>query len=70
MKCKSYWLCGLGRYAMGFISALLGNAEALETVEAILDDEKNHRDVGFEEGGANNFLYYPLRFSISAFTEG
>lgn len=25
IKCKSYWLCGLGGGAMGFISALLGN---------------------------------------------
>lgn len=24
VKCKSYWLCGLGGYAMGFASALLG----------------------------------------------
>ena len=24
IKCKSYWLCGLGGYFMGFISALLG----------------------------------------------
>jgi len=24
IKCKSYWLCGLGGYAMGFVSSLLG----------------------------------------------
>ncbi len=24
VKCKSYWLCGLGGYVMGFISSLLG----------------------------------------------
>lgn len=24
IKCKSYWLCGVGGYFMGFISALLG----------------------------------------------
>lgn len=24
IKCKSYWLCGLGGYFMGFVSALLG----------------------------------------------
>ncbi len=100
IKCKSYWLCGLGGYVMGFISALLGrrgimactwavesvvvnhldnqiaylsqkqDKEALETVEAILEDEKNHRDVGFEEGGASNVLYFPVRFAISTFTEG
>jgi len=30
----------------------------------------NHRDVGFEEGGADNIWYKPLRFAISTFTEG
>lgn len=24
IKCKSYWLCGAGGYAMGFVSSLLG----------------------------------------------
>ncbi len=24
VKCKSYWLCGLGGYVMGFISSILG----------------------------------------------
>jgi 3-demethoxyubiquinol 3-hydroxylase len=24
VKCKSYWLCGLGGYVMGFVSALFG----------------------------------------------
>ncbi len=100
VKCKSFWLCGLGGYVMGFVSALLGRRgimactwavenvvvnhlhnqiiylkdkndhEALETVEAILEDEQNHRDVGFHEGGTQNILYQPLRFAISTFTEG
>jgi len=100
VKCKSYWLCGVGGYFMGFVSALLGrrgvmactwavesvvvdhlhnqiaflksknDIEALEAVEAILEDEQNHRDIGFEEGGAGNILYKPLRFAISTFTEG
>ena len=100
VKCKSYWLCGVGGYFMGFISALLGkrgimactwavesvvvnhlhsqieylsqkqDREALGTVEAILEDEQNHRDVGYAEGGASNMLYYPLRLAISMFTEG
>lgn len=100
VKCKSYWLCGLGGYFMGFVSALLGrrgimactwavesvvvehlhnqilflkdkkDAEALEAVEAILEDEQNHRDVGLEGGGADNIWYKPLRFTISMFTEG
>ena len=100
VKCKSYWLCGVGGYFMGFFSALLGrrgilactwavesvvvnhlqnqidylrdkeDQSALETVEAILEDEKAHRDAGFEESGSGNILYQPLRFMISAFTEG
>lgn len=100
VKCKSYWLCGLGGYVMGFISGLMGrrgimactwavenvvvnhlhsqisylrnkdDLEALKAVEAILEDEQNHRDTGFEAGGTGNILYQPLRFLISTFTEG
>jgi len=74
VKCKSYWLCGLGGYFMGFISSLMGrrgimactwavenvvvghlynqikylqnkdDLAALQAVEAILEDEQNHRD--------------------------
>lgn len=100
IKCKSYWLCGVGGFVMGFISAILGkrgvmactwavedvvvchlegqisylrnkgDTHALSTVEEILEDEQNHRDVGFKEGGAGNIFYQPLRFMISIFTEG
>lgn len=100
IRCKSYWLCGLGGYVMGFVSALMGrrgimactwavesvvvnhlqdqiaylqardDIEALKTVEAILEDEQNHRDTGFDSGGTENILYNPLRFIISTFTEG
>ena len=100
IKCKSFWLCGLGGYFMGFISALLGrkgimactwavesvvvnhlntqleylasksDKAAFNVVNEILDDEKNHRDIGMKEGGKDNFWYSPLRFVISAFTEG
>ena len=100
VKCKSYWLCGVGGYFMGCISALLGrrgimactwavesvvvnhlykqisylkekdDTEALDAVQSILEDEQNHRDTGFEEGGTGNFWYKPLRFVISTFTEG
>jgi len=99
VKCKSYWLCGLGGYVMGFMSALLGrrgimactwavesvvinhlkeqliylgnanDQEALATVQAIMDDEVNHRDEGLAQGGANSIWYQPLRWSISVFTE-
>ena len=99
IRCKSYWLCGLGGYFLGFISSLLGrrgimactwavesvvinhlhnqveylkakdDIAALEAVENILEDEKNHRDTGFNEGGTGNVWYQPLRFSVSLFTE-
>ena len=99
VKCKSYWLCGLGGYFMGFVSSLLGRGgimactwavesvvighlhnqiqylnekndkAALDAVRSILEDEENHRDTGFEEGGAGNIWYQPLRFAVSTFTE-
>jgi 3-demethoxyubiquinol 3-hydroxylase len=34
-KCKSYWLCGLGGYAMGFISALLGKSGVMACTWAV-----------------------------------
>jgi len=98
IKCKSYWLCGAGGWAMGIVSALLGthgvmactwavesvvaehlkaqlvyliskkDIEAYEAVSKILDDEQNHRDLGEREGGTK-WLYTPLRFCISSFTE-
>jgi ubiquinone biosynthesis monooxygenase Coq7 len=45
------------------------DAAAFQAIQAILDDEVNHRDVGLQQGGANIF-YTPLRFLISTFTEG
>lgn len=99
VKCKSFYLCGLGGYTMGFFSALLGkkgimactwavesvvinhlesqliylkdksDSSAYEAVLSILHDEENHRDTGYNEGGANNRWYQPLRFIISSFTE-
>lgn len=98
IKCKSYWLCGVGGYVMGLISSMLGRKgieactwavesvviehlesqliylkgkgdhKAYEAVNSILDDEKNHRDVG-AGSGATNVWYKPLRFCISLFTE-
>jgi len=99
VKCKSFWLCGLGGYCMGLISALLGkngimactwavesvvinhlkeqiiylksknDEEALNAVESILQDEVNHMDAGFNNGGSSNVWYKPIRWSISLFTE-
>jgi 3-demethoxyubiquinol 3-hydroxylase len=45
------------------------DGEALAAVRSILEDEKNHRDIGMNEGGTG-FLYAPFRLAISAFTEG
>jgi len=42
--------------------------EAYDAVASILGDEKNHRDLGEQEGGTK-LLYGPLRFCISLFTE-
>lgn len=97
VKCKSYWLCGVGGWSMGFISALFGyrgvmactwavesvvvehlhrqldyltlqnDMAAYNAIAAILDDEKNHRDAGQEQGG--NVFYTPMRWLISGFTE-
>ena len=41
---------------------------AYEAVNSILEDERNHRDLGCREGGTR-WLYGPLRFCISLFTE-
>lgn len=98
IKCKSYWLCGMGGCFMGFISALLGkkgimactwavesvvtghlerqlvylekagDKEACNVVQAILEDEEHHRDVGLDEGG-NNIWLAPFRFMVRLFTE-
>ncbi len=98
VRCKSYWLCGVGGWAMGAISALFGKAGMMactwavesvvvhhlkeqliylnqqrdcgvyDAVKFILEDEENHRDIGYAEGGGNIF-YLPFRFMISAFTE-
>lgn len=43
--------------------------DAFNAVQSILEDEENHRDTGFNEGGKNNILYQPFRFGVSLFTE-
>lgn len=35
IKCKSYWLCGIGGYLMGFISALLGKKGVMACTWAV-----------------------------------
>lgn len=45
-----------------------GDDNAYDAVNSILDDEKNHRDIGAGKG-ATNIWYKPFRFCISLFTE-
>ncbi len=45
-----------------------GDQEAFNAVQSILNDEENHRDLGDREGGTK-WLYAPIRFCVSLFTE-
>ena len=45
------------------------NIFTYDIINSILEDEINHRDTGFIEGGTENIWYKPFRFIISAFTE-
>ncbi|MCF6200426.1 MAG: demethoxyubiquinone hydroxylase family protein [Hyphomicrobiaceae bacterium] len=47
----------------------IGDHRAVDAVQAILEDEQHHRDVGQKEGGADAFLYIPFRWSVSFFTK-
>lgn len=57
VKCKSYWLCGLGGYFMGFLSALLGKPGVMActwAVEAVVTDHLHNQltyldDIGDRE---------------------
>ncbi len=42
IKCKSFWLCGLGGYFMGFISALLGRKGIMACTWAVESVVINH----------------------------
>jgi 3-demethoxyubiquinol 3-hydroxylase len=98
VRCKSYWLCGLGGWFMGFLSSLFGKAgmmactwavesvvvnhlyhqlaylkekgdlAAYSVVHSILEDEENHRNIGYAES-SKGFLFVPFRWMVSAFTE-
>ena len=46
----------------------LEDHHAYDAVNSILEDEKNHRDIG-AGSGSTNIWYKPLRFCISLFTE-
>jgi len=47
----------------------IGDHRAIDAVQAILEDEQHHRDIGKKEGGADAFLYIPLRWSVLFFTK-
>src|SRR3982074_390535 len=42
VKCKSYWLCGLGGWAMGLISALFGKTGIMACTWAVESVVVNH----------------------------
>ncbi len=42
VKCKSYWLCGLGGYVMGFVSALFGKRGIMACTWAVESVVINH----------------------------
>jgi ubiquinone biosynthesis monooxygenase Coq7 len=42
IKCKSFWLCGLGGYVMGFISSLLGRRGIMACTWAVESVVINH----------------------------
>jgi len=46
IKCKSYWLCGLGGFCMGFLSALFGKAGVMActwAVESVVVEHLHHQ---------------------------
>lgn len=44
--------------------------EAYQAVKSIYDDEVNHMDTGFVDGGKGGIIYGAFRFAVSTFTEG
>jgi len=99
VKCKTFWLCGLGGFFLGLFTCLFGKKgvmactwavedvvikhlneqlvylkgksdfAAYNAVENILEDEKNHRDFGFDHTSQDSIHYKALRWMISTFTE-
>ncbi|MBX2835504.1 MAG: demethoxyubiquinone hydroxylase family protein [Gammaproteobacteria bacterium] len=42
VKCKSYWLCGIGGYVLGFVSALMGRRGIMACTWAVENVVVNH----------------------------
>ena len=57
-RCKSYWLCGIGGFTLGVLTALLGERGVMTCTAAVEDVVLRHlrsqiqvlRDVGDQEG--------------------
>lgn len=59
LKCKSFWLCGLGGYFMGFISALLGKKGIMACTWAVESVVVNHLE--------NQLIYLADKQDIKAY---
>ena len=54
IKCKSYWLCGLGGYFLGFVSAILGKKGIMActwAVESIVTGHLKKQLIYLEKSG-------------------
>lgn len=60
IKCKSFWLCGLGGWVMGFISALFGKAGIMACTLAVESVVANHL--------RNQLIYLKQRNDIEAYS--
>lgn len=97
-RCKSYWLCALGGFILGFITALFGikaiaattvavesvvlrhlaeqiqmlsgsDAQAVDAIQQIIDDEQAHHDHSLVHIDAGRFWTRLLMFIIDKATE-
>lgn len=59
IKCKSYWLCGVGGYFMGFISSLLGTKGIMACTWAVESVVINHLQ--------NQLIYLSSKSDIDAY---
>lgn len=59
IKCKSYWLCGLGGWGMGFISALFGKTGIMACTLAVESVVASHLK--------NQLIYLKQKNDVDAF---
>lgn len=63
IRCKSYWLCGLGGYFMGFVSALLGKPGIMActwAVESVVSDHL-HNQLEYLKGKDDTEAYEAVK---------